>query len=134
MVQEILGRYPSSSYDGNAIPLEIIRPKGFLYLDFTEVVASTPVQLPDGTDVYNISSNVDCVALFAATSINATLPAMGTLQADTLYIPEFMHITFTIPIDKRYISLIAVSTAGRAFIQQAEAWSGLARLADLARR
>lgn len=120
---DIAGRYPLSTGDSQAIPLDIIRPESLLIIPFSINTATSAVSLPD-KDCFSFQANNDCYVKFAASNASAVYTE-NTELANTLFCPKNCIVIVSPPIDMRSISAICPSGAGRLVIQALQTWSGL---------
>lgn len=119
------GRYPLSTGDSQAIPLDIIRPEGLIMIQFSKDHPSTAVTLPAGYDCYSLHSDVQCMIQFAASNASAAVPADRVFVADALCVPAHTVLIMSPPIGKRSISVISTKNPGTLIIQAIQTWSGL---------
>lgn len=113
-------RYPLSTQDGEAIPLEVIRPRSFLRKSFTSEEASAVLTIPDGVNLMVVSTDADCFIRFGTT---ASIPADGVLISDTLLLAREMQICVS-PIADTF-TIIGDTEAGTLNVQFIETWAGL---------
>lgn len=121
-------RYPLSTPEGAAIPLDIMKPHSFMQKDFTEVV-SAALAVPDGIEIVSFTASEDCIIRFGAAAV---VPADGVSYPDTIYIDKDVRVcvapraaTFTV---------IATSAVGTLHAQFIEKWAGLALTKQLTGR
>lgn len=88
MAVENLGLYPLSTFDGEAIPYEIIRPIGLIRQDFTDVV-SAAVTIPAATELIAFFSTNHCIVRFNG---NAEVPANGVHVTNQIVIPAYTYM------------------------------------------
>lgn len=131
---DIAGRYPLSTGDSQAVPLEIIRPEGLIMLQFSKNSPSTPVTLSDSYDCFSLHSDVQCMIQFAASNASAAVPANGVFVAGALCVPAQTVLIMSPPIGKRSISVISTKDPGTLIIQAIQTWSGLSLKNQLVRR
>jgi hypothetical protein len=131
---DINGRYPLSTGDGQATPLEIIRPEGLTIFQVSYGVAISDHDLVADIDCFSAFSEVPCYIRFAADNASATLPATAIYQADLLFIPANMIILFSPPIDKRNIAILSMRGSGTLILQALQTWNGLALKGQQTRR
>lgn len=127
-------RYPLSTADGKAIPLDVVRPYSLLLLSLTAAAGSTAKQLPTGIDLFSVIATVDCFIKFYATANTAEALAVGVEELDTLFIHANLNIVVCPPVDKPYFSARALSTSGNLYIQFLESWTGLTLQSQINRR
>ena len=65
---DIKGRYPFSTADGQAIPLDIIRPNSFIQLDIDDTVPTGSQDCPETVEVMAVVATEDCYIQFVGTS------------------------------------------------------------------
>ena len=123
---DVAGRYPLSSADGQAIPLDIIRPEGLIMVEFTEFAGSTGVKLSESTDCFMLKSDRECLIRFSTSGATvASIPVAGTEALDYLFVPANYLAMISPPIGKRFASIIGLTTSGTCIIQYLQSWSGL---------
>jgi hypothetical protein len=113
-------RYPLSTPDGIAIPLDVIRPHSFL-AKTTALVVSAPVAIPSAVEIASFTATEDCLVCFGDTAIIA---ADGVLQPDTIFIQKGARVTVA-PTASTF-TVIAMSTPGYLYCQFIDKWAGLA--------
>jgi hypothetical protein len=112
--------YPFATRDGKAIPLDIIRPRGFIKKNFTTVSAS--LSLPRDSYVATFTSDVDCLISFGA-----DLPTNlvdGVDYVDTLCVPAGVTVTAAVVTSDAHVK--GLTSSGSLLIQLIEKWAGLA--------
>lgn len=112
-------RYPLSTPDGMAIPLEIMRPYGYIRKGFSGTV-SAQVLVPDGIEIVLLYSTEDCLIRFGG---NAAISVDGVLSLDTVFLPKDMRIC--VAPTSTYLTVIADSLSGQLSIQFIDRWAGL---------
>lgn len=112
--------YPFSTQDGKAIPLDIIRPSGLLYRNFTELAESS-LNIPDGYPVAAVIADKPCLVKFAG--------SIGILAEDIVYSDLLIVPANTITIVSLLSGVGAVkglTEAGTIYVQLIKKWAGLA--------
>lgn len=127
-------RYPFSTADGKAIPLDIVRPHGTIKKSFTNASPTAALSCPSTIEVFSILTTADCIVKFAASSASAAALSDGVLATDTIYIPADILTVISPPIGKKSFSIIGDSETGTAIIQFFEKWSGLSLQSQQNRR
>jgi hypothetical protein len=122
-------RYPLSTADGKHIPLEIIKPHGFVRKSFTAAGASAQVTIPATIEIISFQATENCIILFDG---NASVPADGTLLTSGLYVPNTYRVTVA-PIGS-YFTVIGETASGLLYCQMIEKWAGLSLSVQSARR
>lgn len=133
-MSDIQGRYPLSTADGQAVPLDIIRPMGIVSISFNPSTGTSPFTLSDTLDCYSIRATEDCLVEFNATFPLATNLVNATFRADALYVPKNTILFISPPVSKNIISVLGISTSGLLHIQYIESWTGLALKNQYTRR
>lgn len=112
--------YPFATQDGKAIPLDILRPSNFMYLD--TIITSAAFTLPAGSKVATFLASENCLLRF-----DAAVPAIvsGTPITDCLFLPKNVIVISSVLSEKIHARTIAASSAS-IFIQCIEKWAGLA--------
>ena len=113
-------RYPLATADGQAIPLEVINPKGVLRANFVETAGTGLLTLPS-CELVSVFTTAEC---FIAFNEIAAVPTDGVFKANLIHLPRSVGIVFSPP--SLNISIIGVSMSGVATIQVHEQWAGLA--------
>lgn len=121
-------RYPLSSPDGKPIPLEIIKPHGYIRRGFTDISAVS-VGLPAEVEILSLHSSWDCIISFSG---DAEIPVDGVLLSQGIFLPKNMRIT--VAPTSTSLSVIGDSGSGTLHIQAIDKWVGLATQSQLDRR
>ena len=114
-------RYPLSTTDGQAIPLEVINPKGIVRIPFDNLLGSQLFTIPVPTELISVFTSAECIISFNKI---AALPADNTYIPDTIHVPRSVGIVFAPP--SLHLSIIGLQGAGVAMLQIHEPWAGLA--------
>lgn len=125
-------RYPFSTPEGAAIPLDILRPVGVLKKDFLSASGSAAEALPANTLAVLVRATRSCFIRFS--NAPATKPISATpsvVIADTLYLEE--GEIQTISPGKLFYSVIGDTEAGTLTMQILETWAGLVTEAQINR-
>lgn len=120
---DLVGRYPLSTADSQAIPLDIIRPESLIIIPFLLNTATTAVSLPD-KDCFSFQSDLDCLVQFATSSATASYTESVSID-NALFCPKGFVVIASPPIGMRSISVISNKGNGRLIIQAIQTWSGL---------
>ncbi len=112
-------RYPLATPDGRAIPLDVVKPVGFLQKAFTTAASGT-LTLPSNVEVLSVFASADCYIQFGGT---AAVPADGVVVTNLLYVPKNMRITAAPPATT--FTVIGKTTSGTLNVQLLEKWAGL---------
>ena len=108
--------YPLSTQDGQAIPLDVIRPTGLLWISH-----NTSEVLPDGISVIAIHANGgDAQIAFGNTAFTGV--AAGVLQENILYVP-INGVVIAEVVDP---TITAYCPTATVYIQLMEKWTSLA--------
>ena len=127
-------RYPLSTAEGTAIPLDVIRPYGIIKIPFTSGSGSSSVSIPTDVEVLNIYSDVDCLIQFATSNATASALVDNTLKNDAMYVSADVFTIISPPVDKRTLSVIGISDSGNCIVQYMRKWTALALQPSFARR
>jgi len=130
MPTDIVNRYPLSTPNGQAIPLDIIKPIALMKItfNFATYVAATDLAASYSGKVFVATTDQDCYISFAN---SPTVPVSGTVIEDVIYIPAGATVAFV--TDSLKLAAIGLSAAGHVEIQICETWAGLAIAAQINR-
>lgn len=116
-----VNRYPLSTPDGTAIPLDLIKPMGILRLPF--ITASYNAQTIAATyqdKLFTAYATEDCYLSFAASPAAVVDDVVTT---DTLFVPAGVMLAFT--TNSLYLAAQGVSVNGIVHIEIVDVWAGL---------
>ena len=130
----IPNRYPLATADGQAIPLDVVRPNSSVLRSFNAAIGSAALSMPASTEVMVIYADKDCLIQFAASAAVAATYVDGTLKADSFFIPASTLMVLSPIPEKTSFSLIGLTVAGIAYINFLEKWSGMALQSQFTRR
>ena len=68
----IPNRYPLATADGQAIPLDVVRPNSSVQIALVTGAGSAALSLPTSTEVMVVYTDNDCLIQFAASAAVAT--------------------------------------------------------------
>lgn len=124
------GRYPLSSPDGQAIPLEVIKPLGVLVINHT-TAGFTATTIPSAyiDKIFIASSTQDC---YISTSASPVSPTPGTVAANIIYVPATMTVAFVGNTDT--LNIKSISANGQLILQIVDTWASLALEQQITRR
>lgn len=128
------GRYPLSTADGKAIPLDTVRPAGIVKKSFLSASGSAAISIPTTVSIVSAYATEDCYIKFATAAATITAPVDGVLLADTIFVPASSVMVFTPPVDKRSIAIIGDSANGSLILSYLETWNGLSMQSQTTRR
>jgi len=113
--------YPLSTEDAQSIPLDIVRPKGLLYIPVAHS-SSVAIDIPDEYDLVSIFATTALIIDFASA---ITHPVAGGSIASGIIVPEGVILTMKLPAvgNARIVTLSAKS--GWCTIQNIQKWAGL---------
>lgn len=114
-------RYPLSTPDGVAIPLEILRPHSYVKKSFTSGAASAVVAVPGNVEIAILSADQDCLVCFGGT---AAVPADNTNVASVIFVPQGVRVCVAPTADN--FTVIGETASGSLRIQFVDKWAGLA--------
>jgi hypothetical protein len=115
---DVLGRYPLSTADGQAIPNDTIRPKALYKIALT-TSATSELTLTTGYKTAVLYSDVDCYVKFGGTaSVPSTTPV-----TDELFLPA--GTIMTVSPEQMKISAVALTGTGSLFVTLVATWSAL---------
>lgn len=125
---ELLGLYPLSSPDGQAIPYEVIRPIGLIRQDFTDT-GSAAITIPAAAELLSLFANATCIVRFGAT---AAVPANGAHDIDSILVAAntYMNVDHN---GAANFSVIGVSEAGTLFVTTVQKWKDVRKTTQYAR-
>lgn len=130
----IPSRYPLATADGQAIPLDVIRPNSSVLRAFTTGDGSAALSVPANVEVMIVVADQDCLIQFDTSAASATAYTDGTIKADSIFIFANTLIVVSPAPEKLSFSFIGISAAGNAYITFLEKWSGLALQTQFPRR
>ncbi len=122
-------RYPLSTPEGSAIPLEIMKPHSFIRKTFDNVIVTAAIAVPANIEILSISVTEDCLVCFGA---NAVTPVDGTAYANTVLVEA--NVRVCVAPRASTFTLLGLSAAGVANLQFVEKWAGLALSKQLSGR
>lgn len=124
-------RYPLSTPEGTAIPLEVVKPLGILRIPFTaSAYASVNLNAAYQDKIFvAFSKTEDCYISFAA---SPAAVVDSVVSADIIHVPAGTLLAFV--SNTLYLSAQGVSASGTVIIQIVDTWAGLALEAQLTRR
>ena len=115
---DVLGRYPLSTADGQAIPNDTIRPKALYKIALT-TSATSELTLTAGYKTVVLYSDIDCYVKFGGTaSVPSTTPV-----TDELFLPA--GTIMTVSPEQMKISAVALTGTGSLFVTLVATWSAL---------
>lgn len=119
--------YPFATQDGKAIPLDIIRADGLIFIDYT--LAGELLTIPAGKEVGTVYASTDAILTFGA---NTAVPAANVPMPASLFIPAKTILTVALLPGSAYVK--AMSTNGKLVVQLIEKWAGLGLTTQFARK
>lgn len=131
---DISGRYPLSTADGKAIPLDTVRPYGIVKKSFLSASGSSAISIPSTVSVVAAYATEDCFIKFAASGATISAPSDGVAMTDAIFVPADSLMVFTPPVDKRSIAIIGDSANGSLILSYLETWNGLSMQSQVTRR
>lgn len=115
---DVLGRYPLSTADGQAIPNDTIRPKALYKISLT-TSATSELTFTAGYKTAVLYSDIDCYVKFGGTaSVPSTTPV-----TDELFLPA--GTIMTVSPEQMKISAVALTGTGSLFVTLVATWSAL---------
>ena len=115
---DVLGRYPLSTADGQAIPNDTIRPKALYKIALT-TSATSELTLTAGYKTVVLYSDIDCYVKFGGTaSVPSTTPV-----TDELFLPA--GTIMTVSPEQMKVSAVALTGTGSLFVTLVATWSAL---------
>ena len=115
---DVLGRYPLSTADGQAIPNDTIRPKALYKIALT-TSATSELTLTAGYKTAVLYSDIDCYVKFGGTaSVPSTTPV-----TDELFLPA--GTIMTVSPEQMKVSAVALTGTGSLFVTLVATWSAL---------
>lgn len=122
-------RYPLSTPDGVAIPLEVIKAHSLVKKSFLSASATAALTVPADVELMMVSATRDCIIRFGAA---ASVPADGVALADAVYVYADM-VVFVAPHLSTF-TIIGAAADGSAVIQYLQKWAGLALSTQYSKR
>lgn len=113
--------YPFSTAKGDAVPLEIVRPKSLTAFAFA-VNTAADITIPAGYTTCWLYATEDCVLRLSATNLPNALVS-GTEYADAIFIPANTPISVFLAAGEA--SLLGLATAGILYINSITQWAAL---------
>ena len=115
---DVLGRYPLSTADGQAIPNDTIRPKA-AYRIFASITPTAELTLAAGYKTAVLYSDVDCFIRFGGvSSVPSTTPV-----TDELFLPA--GTVMTVSPEQMKISVCTQAGSGYLHVTLVATWSAL---------
>lgn len=116
------GLYPFSTQNGQAVPLEIVKP---LSLIQWLLVNGTPqsITIPAGKTAW-VYSEVDAILSINAVALPAAL-VNGTVYSGGIFIPANTPVTIEITAGAAY--LLAISASGKFWMNVFTQWAALSQ-------
>lgn len=127
-------RYPLSTADGQAIPLDVVRPYSLLAIGTSATAGSTDNSVPAEIELMTVLSTTDAFIQFFTTATVAEALTANTEKPDALFLPAGLLIVVCPPTEKSHYSIRALVTAGTAYVQFLESWTGLTLQSQINRR
>lgn len=122
-------RYPLSTSDGTAIPLEIMKPHSFVQKSFLQASATAAQPVPTGVEIMSITVSEDVILRFGAAAVAL---ADGVNYPDTVLVKAGTRVCIAPKADT--FTLKGFTANGLAYIQYIEKWAGLALAKQLTGR
>ena len=114
-------RYPLSTPEGVAIPLDVFKPHSFLRKSYLAGAASAAVSVPASVEIMSVTSDTDILVKFGGTAV---IPADNVLAENTVLIEKNSRVCVA-PTAATF-TIIGISEAGTCSIQFIDKWAGLA--------
>lgn len=121
-------KYPLSTPDGIAIPLDVIRPNSFMLVNFTTAV-SAAFNIPSGVEIMSITATEDCIINFGGAPV---APISGTLYTNSVAIERDQRITVSPTADT--FKVIGETASGKLRINFIDNWAALSLATQQLRR
>lgn len=130
----IPNRYPLSTADGQAIPLDVIRPNSSVSISFITSAGSTALSLPASVEIMVVYATQDCLIQFATSAAAATAYVNGTIKTDSIFVPASTLMVISPIPEKVSFSIRGITADGNAYINFLEKWSGMSLQSQFTRR
>lgn len=124
-------RYPLSTPDGQAIPLEVIKPLAYVSIPFTLAGFSTVVDLT-ATYLDKILVAFSEEGCYLSSLAIPVAPVSGVISPSIIYVPAGIAIAFV--TNSTSLSAIGNTVLGTVHIQIVDTWAGLALETQITRR
>ena len=112
-------RYPLSSPNGQPIPLDVVKPLGFLKKSFSAVV-SGDISIPPECELISITTTENCYIAFGGI---AAVPADGVYVGSLLYAKKGLRMTVAPPAD--VFTVIRDTADGELQVQFLDKWASV---------
>lgn len=114
------GRYPLSTASGDAIPLDVVRPLGFVSIAFITGSDTATLTLPDDTSIISCITDQDCIIGFG---VAPGAVSDRVVKDSVSLVSKVMHIAIApISLD---IRVRGISQAGTLLINIFDSWEAL---------
>lgn len=122
-------RYPLSSPEGQAIPLDVVKPLGVIRLPFTSASYNSQVLSSAYQDkLLMLSSSADCYLDSNAVAV----PIVDNIvSANNVHVPAGTLVI--VVINSVHLNVIGVSASGSLHVQILDTWSKVAIEAQISR-
>lgn len=122
-------RYPLSTPDGVAIPLDIMKPHSFIRKAFSALTPTVAISVPNGVEIMSITTSEDVLICFGA---EAVIPVDGVNYPNTVLVEASSRIC--IAPRAATFTMLGLQEAGIANLQFVDKWAGLALAKQLTGR
>lgn len=133
-MSDLQQRYPLSTADGKAIPLDIVCPHGVIKKSFISTGSTAALTCPSTVEVMSFLTTEDCIVKFAASGASAAALVDGSQADDVVFIPAEILVVISPPVGKKSFALRGDTANGTAVVQFYKGWSGLSLQAQNTRR
>lgn len=113
--------YPYSTQQGDAIPLEVVKPLSMTAFSFA-INTAADITIPTGYNTCWLYATEDCVLRFSATNLPNSL-VDGTEYSSTIFIPAQTPISVLVTPGE--CSLLGLGVAGKLYINNIVQWAAL---------
>lgn len=129
-------RYPLSTADRQAIPLDIVRPIGVVKKSFTSGAGSPAITIPADCNLLEISATANCILQFATSAASASALTDGVQAANAYFLQATVlkNVFISPPIGMNSVSIRGDTADGSVILQYLKSWTGLSTSAQPTRR
>lgn len=133
---DLAQRYPLSTADGQAIPLEVVRPIGVVKKSFVTGSGTAAITIPEECNLIEVFATQNCILQFAASAASASALSDGVQKTSAFYLQANALKTRFVspPIGMNSVSIIGDTSDGSIVLQYLKSWTGLSTAAQPTRR
>lgn len=125
------GLYPFGTNNGEAIPLDVVCPRGILLIEFEDGISSDSFLIPEDIYALTVMANQPCSVQFAEADAVASRVTSGSFKEDALFVVPDIHMVVAPPAFKRSIAVVGEDASGTVVFQFLRKWSGMMSRAQI---